>query len=83
MLRRARVMDFGDVRVIHQRERLPLLLEAGDHFLRVHAELEDLERHAPSHRLDLLGHPDDAEATLANLLEQLVIADALAVFLRL
>ena len=31
----------------------------------------------------LLGHPDDAEAAFADLLEQLVMADALAAFLRL
>ena len=63
--------------MIHHRQRLPLLLEARDDLLRVHAELDDLQRHAPPHRLLLLGHPDDAEAAFADLLEQLVIASFL------
>ncbi len=75
------VEDLGDVRVIHHRQRLPLLLEAGDDLLRVHAHLEDFQGHAPPHRLLLLGHPDRAKAALADLLEQLVRPDALAGFL--
>ena len=72
-----------DVRVIHHRQRLPLLLEARDHLLRVHAQLDDLQRHAPPHRLLLLRHPDGAEAALADLLQQLVGPDAFARLLRL
>ena len=30
-VRRAGVEDLGDVRMVHQRQRLPLGLEAGDH----------------------------------------------------
>jgi hypothetical protein len=30
--------------VVHHRQRLALLLEAGDHLARVHAQLDDLER---------------------------------------
>ena len=82
-LRRTGVEDLGDVRVLHHRERLPLLLEAGDDFLRVHAELDDLQRHAPPHRLLLLGHPHDAEAALADLLEELVRPDPITRFLGL
>ena len=67
-----------DVRMIHHRQRLPLLLEARDHLLRVHPQLDDLQRHAPPHRLLLLRHPDHAEAALADLLEQLVRPDLLA-----
>ena len=74
-LGRAGIEHLGDVRMVHQRQRLPLGLEAGDHLLRVHAELDDLERDAAPDRLALLGHPDRAEAAFADLLEQLVAAD--------
>ena len=46
--------------------------------LRVHAQLDDLERHAPPHRFLLFGHINHAAAALADLLEQLVAADAVA-----
>ena len=78
--RGARIMHFGDVGMIHHRERLALLLETRDHFLRVHPHLDDLQRHSPTHRLDLFCHPHDAEPTFADLLEELVIADPLAAF---
>ena len=38
------VEHLGDVRVVHQGQRLPLGLEAGDHLPRVHARLDDLQR---------------------------------------
>ena len=41
--RRPRVEHLGDRRVVHQRERLPLGLEARDHLRRVHARLDDLD----------------------------------------
>jgi hypothetical protein len=69
--------------MLQHRQRLPLPLEARDDFARVHAELDDLERDAPPHRLLLLRHPHRAKATLADLLEQLVRPDALARFLGL
>ena len=77
-LRRARVEHARDVRMLHHRQRLPLGLEAGDDRLRVHAELDDLERDAAAHRLLLLGHVHDAAAALADLLQQLVASDAVA-----
>ena len=61
--------------MVHQRQRLPLGLEAGDHLPRVHAGLDDLERHLAADRLVLLGHVDDAHAPFADLLQQLVGAD--------
>ena len=69
-VRRARIEDLGDVRMIHHRQRLPLLLEARDDLARVHAQLDDLQRHPPRHRLHLLRHPDRAEAALANSFEE-------------
>ena len=81
-LGRAGIEHLGDVRMVHQRQRLPLGLEAGDDLLGVHAQLDDLEGHAPPDRLALLGHPDHAEAAFAELLEKLVAADDRAEFFR-
>ncbi len=64
--------------MIHPRQRLSLSLEAGDDRLAVHAQLDDLERHAPPHRLGLFGHIDHPAAALADFLEELVAADRLA-----
>ena len=64
--------------MVHQRQRLTLGLEAGDDALGVHAQLDDLERDAAADRLLLLGHIDHAAAAFADLLEQLVAADAVA-----
>ena len=74
-LRRSRIEHFGDVRMVHHRQRLPLGLEAGDHLPRVHARLDDLERDRPLDRLGLLGHEHDAHAAFADLLQQLVRPD--------
>ena len=74
-LGRPGVEDLGDVRVVHQRQRLPLGLEAGDHLLGVHAQLDDLQRHLAADRLLLLGHVDVAQAAFADLLQELVGAD--------
>ena len=71
----AGVEHLGDVRVVHQRQRLPLGLEAGDDLPGVHARLDDLQRDLAADGVLLLGHEDDAEAALADLLQQLVAAD--------
>ena len=57
----------GDVGVVHQGQRLPLGLEPGDHLLRVHARLDDLQRHLAADGRRLLGHVDDAHAPFADL----------------
>ena len=74
-LGRPGVEDLGDVRVVHQGQRLPLGLEARDHLLGVHAQLDDLQGHLAADRLLLLGHVDVAEAAFADLLQELVGAD--------
>jgi hypothetical protein len=66
VLRRARVEHLGDVRMIHHRQRLPLRLEAGDDLLGVHAQLDDLERHAAADGFGLLRHVDHAAAAFAE-----------------
>ena len=64
--------------MIHHRQRLPLGLEPGDDLLGVHAQLDDLERHAPPHRLGLLGDIDHAAPAFADALQQLVAPERLA-----
>ena len=76
--RRAGVEHLGDVRMVHQRQRLPLGFEAGDDALGVHAQLDDLERDAAADRFLLLGHVNHAAAAFADLLEQFVAADPVA-----
>ena len=71
----ARVEDAGDVRVVHQGQRLPLGVEAGEDLAAVHAGLDDLQGDEPPHRVGLLGHVDRAHAPLADRLQELVGAD--------
>ena len=75
LCRGSRIEHPGDVRVIHQCQRLPLGLEPGDNLPRVHAELDHLQGHLTFYRLLLLGHPHRAAAALANLFDQFVAAD--------
>src|SRR5262249_4827381 len=72
---RACIKDLGDIGMVHQRQRLPLRLEAGDDLLAVHARLDQLESDLAADGFQLLGHPDGAHAALADLFEQLVWAD--------
>src|SRR4051794_2824609 len=59
------VKDVGDVRMIHEGQRLPLYFKAGNYLARVHTRLEDLERDLAPDRLRLLRHEDDAETAFA------------------
>jgi hypothetical protein len=59
------VKHFGDVRVVHEGEGLPLGLEPGDHLVRVHSRLDQLEGYLPADWVVLLGdeyHPHPAFA---------------------
>ena len=67
-----------DVRVVHHRKRLALLLEARDDASRVHARLDELERHALHIGLAPLGEPHFSEAAFADLRDQLECADQIA-----
>src|SRR5262249_42472846 len=50
-------------------------LKTGHNLPRVHPRLEDLQGDFATDRLILLGHEDDAEAALPDLLQELVRAD--------
>ena len=68
-------MHLGDVRMIHHRQRLPLGLEASDDLARIHAGLDDLERHAALDRVLLVGDVNQAHAAFTDPFQQLVRAD--------
>jgi hypothetical protein len=61
--------------VIHEGEGLPLGFESGDDLLRVHARLDELERHQALDWLGLLRYPDRAHAPFADRLQELVLPD--------
>jgi hypothetical protein len=68
--------------VVHQRQGLPLGLEAGDHLAGIHARLDDLQRHLAPQWSRLFGHEHHTEAPFADLLQELVGADLRAGALR-
>ena len=47
----ATVKYLGNVRVIHQRQGLPLGLKTGHHLPGIHARFDDLQRHLAANRL--------------------------------
>ena len=72
---RAGIEHPGDVRVFHQRQRLPFRLKTDQHLPRIHAGLDHLDSNPAVDRLLLLGHPDRPHPPFADLLEQFVRAD--------
>src|SRR5262245_59794897 len=72
---RSGVKHLGDIRMIHQRQCLTFGFEAGDHVASVHAWPNHLQSHLALHRLVLLGDKHETEASLANLLHELVWSD--------
>ncbi len=69
------VVDTGDARVIHHRQRLTFGLEAGHDLFCVHPLFDDLQRDPPRHGLGLLGEVHDAHAAFAQRFEDLVGSD--------
>lgn len=70
------IQHFGYVGMVHQSECLPFRFEAGDNLGGVHARFDQLERNRAFHRRGLFRHPHRAHAAFADLLQQLVRADA-------
>jgi hypothetical protein len=66
--------------MIHQSKRLPLGFKATDHALRVHSRLDNFQSDPPPDRLLLFCHENNPASALTNLLEQLVMANAVARF---
>src|SRR5262245_3461472 len=67
----AGVENLGDVWMIHERQSLALLLEAGEHSSRIGAGANHLERHAALHRFSLVSDKDNAHSAFAQLLAKL------------
>jgi hypothetical protein len=74
-LRRPGVIEVGDVGVVQKRQRLPLGLEAGHHLPGVHAGLDDLQGHLPSHGVLLLGRVYDPHPPLTQDTDKPVTTD--------
>src|SRR6266478_4556153 len=74
------IENLGDVGVVHQRQCLPLGFKPGDHALRVHSRLDNFQRDPPPDGCLLFSHVNHPASTLTNLLEQLVMANAVARF---
>ncbi len=73
----ARIEDLGNVAVLHHRQCLTLGAEAAQDLLAVHAQLDDLQRHAAADRLLLLSDVDRSHASLAQHSEDPVGTDLL------
>src|SRR5262245_5589867 len=69
---RAAVEYLGNVRMIHNRQCLPLGLEARHNLSSIHAGLENLERHFAPHWFCLFRKVDNTEPALTNLFQKLV-----------
>ena len=65
----AAVEDAGDVGMVHHRQRLPFLLEAGQHGPGIHAGLDELEGDLAFDGFGLFGDPDLAHAAFADLFD--------------
>ena len=65
----ASLQHFGNVGMVHQRQRLPLRLETGDDLAGVHAQFNDLERDEPVNGLGLLRPVNHAIAALSDALD--------------
>ena len=64
--------------MVHHRQRLAFGLEPGHDAPGVHAQLDHFEGNPATDRFLLLSHVDDPAPALADLLEQLVTANAVA-----
>src|SRR5262249_4249943 len=72
----AGIKNARDGRMLHHRQRLALGLEPCDDLPGVHPGLDDLQRHPAPEGLLLLGEPDLTHPTFAEVLQQLIGADA-------
>ncbi len=73
--RGAGVEHFGDGRMVHQGQGLPLGLEARQHVPGVHSGFDKLERDAAAYRFLLLREPNLAHAAFPNFLEKAIAAN--------
>src|SRR5438034_6971376 len=74
------IKHLRDIGVVHQRQCLPLGLKPGDHALRIHSRLDDFQSDPPADRCLLFGHVNHSASAFTNLLQQLVMANAVTRF---
>jgi hypothetical protein len=67
--------------MIHQRQRPAFSFKPRNHTPGIHARLDDFESYLSVRGKFLLGHEHDSAAALADLLQQLITANAVAWFL--
>ncbi len=65
---RATVVDAGAVGMVHQRQCLSLGVEPGNDGSRIHADLDQLERHVAEDGLGLVGEVDRSHAPSPRIL---------------
>ena len=66
------LQQFADAWMVHAGQRLALLIKACQHLHCVHAQLDELQRDLPPHRLCLLRTPHHAETAVAKRLDQTI-----------
>jgi len=72
----AGVEDFGNRRMVHHGQRLPLDAKALQQLGVVDADSDELDRDLPLHGRGLLGEPDLSHAAFAEAANQLVLAES-------
>ena len=69
-VRHSGIQNSGDIGVIHQRQRLALLLEPSQHGFGIHPGLNELQSNPPFHRFGLLSNPHLSHSAFANFFPQ-------------
>src|SRR5205814_8880339 len=72
---RSGIEDSGDIWMVHQRQSLPLRLEAGDDLFGLHPEFEYLQGNPAADGFGLFSHIYDPAPTLADFLQEPVAAN--------
>src|SRR5262249_42220362 len=75
----ASVGDPCDIRVVHHRQRLALVIKTGEHLGGVHAQLHNFESHAPANGLELLRQVYGAHASFAERSKNTITAEVVIV----
>ena len=66
----------GNVGMVHHCKGLPFRFEAGNDLLRIHSQLDDLQRDVASHWQLLIGQEDGAKPALPDHFDELVRSDS-------
>src|SRR6266478_3288695 len=74
---RPTIKDFGNVRMIHQRQGLPFSFKPRDHRPGIHSQLDDLKGDAAMDRLLLFRQINDSATAFADLLQKSIVPDLL------